>query len=295
MKAMPQSSERVHPGLASLGVFFKRFGKSRLSLASAVFFVVESALLILLPEALKLDPYTSHPGYFSAGPEPGHIFGFDDVGRDLFARNICGGRTSLAVGFFSTLISLLIGLPLGLLAGYYRGIWETIIMRVADIFMAFPAIVLILVIVSITGPSIYVLIFIMGLLRWTSFARLLHGKILSVREEEYIEAARAIGTQDRVIITKYVLPNVIGPVIVQTAFVFSSGMILEAGLSFLGMGIRPPMASWGNILYAAQSIAVLSRRPWVWLPAGMLFVITVLSVNFTGDGLRKVFDPKTVK
>jgi peptide/nickel transport system permease protein len=216
------------------------------------------------------------------------------VGRDILARNIYGGRTSLGIGFFSTLISLLIGLPLGVLAGYYRGIWEVIVMRFADVFMAFPAIVLILVIASVTGPSIYTLIFIMGVLRWTTFARLLHGKILSIREEEYIEAARAIGTCDRVIIAKYILPNAITPIIVQTPFVFSSSMILEAGLSFLGMGIRPPMASWGNILYAAQSIAVLSRRPWVWVPAGTLFVITVLSVNFIGDGLRRVLDPKTV-
>jgi peptide/nickel transport system permease protein len=165
-------------------------------------------------------------------------------------------------------------------------------MRFADILIAFPTLLLILVITSITEPSVLVLIVILGVVRWTTFARLLYSTVLSVREADYVEAARAIGTKDKDILFKYILPNAIVPIIVQIAFVFSTNMVYEAGLSFLGVGVRPPTASWGNILNAAQTITVLAYKPWIWLPAGGLFVITVLCLNFIGDGMRRAFDPK---
>jgi peptide/nickel transport system permease protein len=271
----------------------QRFLSERTALISCLVLAAEILLALLLPLFLDLDPYTSTGGQFSAGPAPGHIFGFDELGRDIFARVVCGGRVSLAVAFLSTCLSLAIGVPLGLLAGYFGGIWETLVMRFSDVFMAFPSMILILIFVSVVGQSAAVLIVIMGGLSWPAFARLLHGRILSVREEEYIESARAVGTGDLVIITKYILPNAIAPVLVQASFAFSGSMSMEAGLSFLGVGIRPPTPSWGNILFSAQSISVLAYKPWIWLPAGLLFLLTVFAVTFIGDGLRRVLDPKS--
>jgi peptide/nickel transport system permease protein len=270
-----------------------RFWRMPAAAGGVIFIVAEVLFVVLLPLVVPLDPYTSLPGYMSSGPAPGYPFGFDELGRDLFARVIYGGQTSLLVAFCATALSLLIGVPLGLVAGYFGGIVETIVMRLSDVFMAFPAMVLILIFVSVAGQSMTTLIVIMGVLSWPSFARLLHGRILSVREEEYIESARAVGTSNLTIICKYVLPNSIAPVLVQATFAFSMTMAMEAGLSFLGVGIRPPTASWGNILYAAKSISVLAYQLWVWLPAGAFFLATVFAVNFIGDGLRRALDPKS--
>jgi peptide/nickel transport system permease protein len=275
------------------GDMLHRFRKDPLAAAGALMVLAVAILAIVLPLALDLDPYTSHSGKFFAPPEAGHIIGFDDLGRDVFSRVIYGARTSLSVGFLSTLLSLLIGVPLGLLAGYYKGVLEMIVMRLSDIFMVFPAMILILVFVSVVGPSFYSVIVILGILRWPSFARLLYSRVLSAREEEYIEAAKAIGTGDFVILIKYILPNTIAPIIVQSAFAFSNSMTFEAGLSFLGVGIQPPMASWGNILYNAQTISVLAYRPWMWVPAGVLLALMIFSMNFIGDGMRRALDPKT--
>jgi peptide/nickel transport system permease protein len=270
-----------------------RFWRMPAAVGGIIFIVAEVLFVTFLPLVIPLDPYTSLPGHMSAGPASGHPFGFDELGRDLFARVVYGGQTSLLVAFCATALALAIGVPLGLVAGYFGGIIETIVMRLSDVFMAFPAMVLILIFVSVAGQSMTTLIIIMGVLSWPSFARLLHGRILSIREEEYIESARAVGTSSFAIICKYVLPNSIAPVLVQATFAFSMTMAMEAGLSFLGVGIRPPAASWGNILYAAKSISVLAYQLWVWLPAGAFFLATVFAVNFIGDGLRRALDPKS--
>jgi peptide/nickel transport system permease protein len=275
-------------------ILLRKFSKKPVVLTSIFILAAEIFLVIFLPLVLPLDPYTSHPGKFGSGPDAEHIAGYDDLGRDVFSRLVYGGRTSLQVGLYSALLGMCIGVPLGLLSGYYRGIIETVVMRCSDVFIAFPNMVLMLVIVSVVGASMSTMIVILGVLSWPSFARLLHGRILSIREIEYIEAAKAIGTNDFIILTRYVLPNAIPPALVQITFAFSSAMTMEAGLSFLGMGIRPPAASWGNILYAAQSISVLTLRPWIWVPSGSLFLITVLSINFIGDGLRRALDPKAI-
>jgi peptide/nickel transport system permease protein len=271
---------------------FERFTQNKIAFVSMILFLSITALVFLLPIILNLDPNKIYSGSFSAPPTEGHILGFDNSGRDMLARVLYGGRVTLTVGFFSTLLSLAIGIPLGLLSGYYRGILETVIMRFADVLIAFPTLLLILVITSMTEPSTIVIVVVLGAIRLTTFTRLLHGMVLSVREADYVEAARAIGTKDKDILLKYILPNAIGPVLVQIAFVFSTNMVYEAGLSFLGVGVRPPTASWGNILNAAQTITVLAYKPWMWLPAGGLFVIVVLCLNFTGDGMRRAFDPK---
>jgi peptide/nickel transport system permease protein len=261
-------------------------------MAGLVMVLLEICAAVFLPVVLKLDPYTSSRSGFGAPPDREHIFGTDDTGRDNFARVVFGGRTSLYVGFFSATLSLLIGLPLGLFAGFYRRAAEAIIMRTADIFMSFPSVVLILVLVSVMGTSMTTVAFVIGILGWPAFARQLYANVLSVREKEYVEAARAVGVKNGLVMLQYILPNAFAPALVVYTFQLANAILAEATLSFLGMGVQPPAASWGNILYAAQSITMLSTRPWMWLPPGICLLITVLSINFLGDGLRDALDPK---
>ena len=270
----------------------ERFSAHKLAVAGLIILFTEIILVLILPPLLNLDPYTSDPIDFGAAPSAEHVLGTDDVGRDLLARLVYGGRVSLMVGLLSTLISLCLGVPLGLIAGFYRKLPEIIIMRIADIFMSFPAMILVLVLVAVVGPSVWSVTLVIGVMGWPQFARLIYGNVLSVREKEYVESARAIGTKNLDIIVKYVLPNSFTPVLIAITFRTAQAIIMESSLSFLGMGVQPPQASWGNMMYDAQSITVLSSRPWMWVPPGLCLILTVLSINFFGDGVRDALDPK---
>lgn len=272
--------------------FLKNFSRHHLATASFVVLVIEIFAVILLPVIMKLDPYSIDPMAFAAPPSVRHFLGTDEVGRDIFARILFGGRVSLFVGIVSAMISVVIGLPLGLVAGYWGGRLGAIIMRVADMFMSFPSMVLILVMVAILGPSISTVTIVIGVLGWTNPAKLVYGNVLSVRSKEYVDAARVIGTSDFGIITKYILPNAVAPLWMSIAFRTSSAIITESSLSFLGAGVRPPQASWGNIIYAAQNLLVLTTKPWIWIPAGICLLITVICINLVGEGLRDALDPK---
>ena len=248
----------------------------------------------LIPIFMKLDPYTTDRAVgFNKAPCSGHPLGTDDVGRDLFARLLYGGRISLFVGIMSTIISVLIGIPLGLIAGYFRGIAETVIMRVADAFMSFPTMVLILVLVAVFGPSILTVTVVIGVLGWTAIAKLIYGNVLSIREREYIQATKAIGMSTPKILLSEVLPNAIPPVWANISFRVAGAILTESSLSFLGMGVQTPQASWGNIIFAAQNLLVLTARPWVWFPPGICIILVVVGFNFIGEGVRDALDPKT--
>lgn len=264
----------------------------KMAMVGLVVLILEVLMVVFLPIVMKLDPYTSDFMAFSAAPSSTHLLGTDAIGRDIFSRLMFGGRTSLLVGFVSTIVSCALGVPLGLLAGYMRGKTEILIMRIADVFMSFPSIVLILVLVAVLGPSVWSVTFVIGILGWTQFARLIYANVLSVSEKEYVESAKAIGTSDFQIILKYILPNSFAPILIAITFQMASAILLESALSFLGMGVQPPGASWGNMLYDAQSITVLSQKLWIWLPPGIALLITVLSINFLGDGIRDALDPK---
>jgi peptide/nickel transport system permease protein len=272
--------------------FLSKFFKHKLAVMGFVILTLIILAVILIPIILQLNPIKSDLSAFSAKPNSIHILGTDSIGRDIFARFLYGGRVSLMVGLFSALIGMLTGVPLGLAAGYYRGWIETIIMRAADIFMSFPSMIFILVLVAIVGPSVWSVTLVIGLLGWTQFARLIYANVLSIREKEYVESARAIGTSDFSIIFRYILPNSFAPILVAATFMTASAIILESSLSFLGMGVQPPAASWGNMLYDARSITVLSTKLWQWVPPGLALVVAVLSINFVGDGIRDALDPK---
>jgi peptide/nickel transport system permease protein len=169
---------------------------------------------------------------------------------------------------------------------------ETVIMRCADIFMSFPNMILILVLASVLGQSVTTVTLVIGFLGWTEFARLIYASVLSVREKDYVESAKAIGAKNGTILLRYVLPNSFAPVIISFTFRTAQAIITESSLSFLGLGVQPPEASWGNILYYAQSISVLSTKLYMWVPAGVVLVLTVLSINFIGDGIRDALDTK---
>ena len=270
-----------------------KFRHNKRAMFGVIVVLIVALAVLILPLVMDLDPFTTDAeAGFNTPPSAQHILGTDDVGRDLFARLLYGGRISLLVGIASTCVSVLIGVPLGLIAGYYRGIWETIIMRAADIFMSFPSMILILVLVAVFGPSIFNVTVVIGVLGWTSIAKLIYGNTLSLREKEYIEAARAMGMKNRKIIFTEILPNAIAPVWVTIAFRVSSGILTESSLSFLGLGVQTPQASWGNIIFAAQNLLVLTARPWVWIPPGICIILVVIGFNFIGEGVRDALDPK---
>ena len=265
--------------------------KAMLGLAIVTILVLA---VVFIPLFADLDPYTTdRAAGFNKPPSDAHILGTDDVGRDLFARLLYGGRISLFVGITSTIISVLIGIPLGLIAGYFRGTAESIIMRTADAFMSFPSMVLILVLVAVFGPSILTVTVVIGVLGWTAIAKLIYGNVLSIREREYIQAARAVGVSTKKILFSEVLPNAIPPVWANISFRVAGAILTESFLSFLGMGVQTPQASWGNIIFAAQNLLVLTARPWVWLPPGICIILVVIGFNFIGEGVRDALDPKT--
>jgi peptide/nickel transport system permease protein len=236
------------------------------------------------PTAIDLSAYR-------LGPSADHPLGTDTAGRDIFSRLLYAGRVSLSVGLVAVSIYTAIGVVLGALAGYFGGWVDATIMRMADVVLSFPTLIIIITLASVLGPSIYNVMLAIGLLGWPPIARLLRGELLSLREREFVIGARAVGCSDRRLIFRYLLPNAMAPVLVAATFGIAYAILIEAGLSFLGLGVQPPTPSWGNMLTDAQSLTVLESMPWLWLPPGLMIALAVLSINFIGDGLRDALDP----
>jgi peptide/nickel transport system permease protein len=275
-------------------VIRRRFFKHKLAVAGLVVFTLIVLAAIFAPLIAPQSPYTVN-GDFAAAPSGKHILGTDHVGRDLFSRLIYASRVSLAVGIGAVAIYVVIGTILGAFAGFFGKWVDMVIMRITDVFMSFPYLMVILVLVSILGPSLFNIIMVIGLLGWPSIARLVRGSVLSIKEMDYVKAAAALGYSTPRIVFQHILPNCIAPILVNATFGIASAIILEASLSFLGMGVQPPTASWGNMLTEAQSLTVLASQPWLWIPPGVMILLAVLSINFMGDGLRDAIDPKSNK
>ena len=225
-------------------------------------------------------------------PSAANWLGTDELGRDVYTRLIYGARVSISVGIVSTLISVLIGVFLGAVGGYLGGLADSMIMRVVDVFMCFPFYLIAVVIAGILGPSILNLMFIAGILNWPKITRIVRAEVLSLKHREFIEASRALGLSSGKIILKHIIPNTMAPVIVYATLGIAQGILMEAGMSYLGLGVKQPVPSWGNMLAAAQDFSVLVTQWWLWMPPGAMVFLSVLSINFLGDGLRDALDPK---
>jgi peptide/nickel transport system permease protein len=248
-------------------------------------------MLVMLAPFIAQDPYATNLAEIRQPPSSEYWLGTDMVGRDVLSRLLHAGQVSLSVGIVAVIIFTAIGIVLGAPAGFYGGWTDSVVMRLADIVLSFPTLVIIIAVVGILGPSIFNVMVAIGLLGWPQIARLLRGDLLSLRERDFVIAARAIGATDSQIVIRHLLPNAMAPIIVASTIGIASAILLEAALSFLGLGVQAPQASWGNMLNEAQSLTVLADMPWLWIPPGLMIAIAVLSINFVGDGLRDALDP----
>jgi len=271
---------------------WRRFLRHRLALAGAVIVALIVLMALFAPWLAPHEPNRVDIMLAREGPSSGHLLGSDVVGRDVLSRLIYGSRVSLSVGLGAVGIYVLIGLVLGCVAGYFGGRVDMLISRLVDAVLSFPVLMLILVIVGMLGPSLFNIILALGFLGWPEVARIVRGQTLAVREELYVVSSEAAGARSSRIILKDVLPNIMSPVIVNATFGVARAILIEAGLSFLGMGVQPPTASWGNMLNDAQSLSILETMPWMWVPPGLMIFVATISINFVGDGLRDALDPK---
>ncbi|WP_166238081.1 oligopeptide ABC transporter permease [Paenibacillus turpanensis] len=269
-----------------------RFKKNRMAVISMIILLGIIILALLAPFIAPYDPSEQDLLNRLKPPSAEHWFGTDDLGRDLFTRVLYGARVSLSVGIFSVLFNVVIGIAVGAVAGYYGGRVDSILMRFVDVMLAFPQFFLLITVVTLLKPSLLNIIIVLTAFGWMGKARLLRGEILSVKNREYIDAARSMGLSDRRIIFFHVLPNAMAPVIVAAAMNMGTMILTESGLSFLGLGIQPPTASWGNLLQSAQSMKIMVEAPWYPVFPGMMIFITIMCFNFLGDGLRNAFDSK---
>lgn len=271
--------------------FWKRFVRHRVAAASLIFLIAIGLAALITPVVSPYDPYAMNLTSAKLGPSLAHPLGTDKLGRDTLTRVFVGGRVSIAVALAAVAISSTLGTVLGLASGFRGGWTDTIIMRITDIFMAFPLFVLLIVLVAMFGPSVMNIVLILGFFSWMGVARLVRGQVLSVINQPYIEAANSTGVQVGRLLLRHILPNSFVPIVVASTLGVANAMLSEAALSFLGLGIQPPTPSWGNMLNAAQSLQVLVNEPWVWIGPGLAIAFTVLSINFLGDGLRDALDP----
>jgi peptide/nickel transport system permease protein len=270
----------------------RQFRRNRLALAGLAIIVLLYLIALLAPLIAPYDPTAqqdiARTGYLS--PRPGNWLGTDRFGRDVLSRIIYGSRISLSIGFIATVLSITIGTLFGALAGYFGGRIDSLIMRFTDMVLAFPRLVLLIMIVALFGPSITMIILVLGLTQWPGTTRIVRGDVLSLREREFIHAAQALGMGRTRIIMRHLIPNVLAPVIVAATLGIGNTIVMEAGLSFLGLGVQPPTPTWGSMV--AEGRDNLLGAWWVATFPGLTIVLVVLAFNLVGDGLRDALDPR---
>lgn len=294
-----QSGILVEAATIGTGVW-KRFRKHPGAIAGSIVLIILVMLVVLAPLS-PYDPEASSMEERLQPPSWRHPMGTDALGRDLLTRVLYGGRVSMLVGLSVVVISISIGVPVGALAGYYGGRLDSILMRITDTFLTLPTLLVLILLSAIlrevdiplfSRNSVLTIGFVIGILSWMIFARLVRASFLTLREMDFVSATRALGGSDLRIILRHILPNSIGPIIVEATLEIGYAIIEESGLSFLGFGIQPPTPSWGNLLSNAQEN--FAKYPWLAVFPGLMIFLTIISVNYIGDGLRDAFDPYKV-
>ncbi|GAA0322117.1 oligopeptide ABC transporter permease AppC [Bacillus carboniphilus] len=304
MESNPQITTNQNPELNQKGkvakskspfqLALRRFMKNKLAVAGVIILLLIIMVVILAPFFTDHSPTKSNLMMIERPPSEEHPLGNDSSGRDNLSRLLYGGRISLIVGFSAMFFTLIIGVVLGSIAGYYGGKVDAFIMRAADMMLVLPFLVLLLTIVALLDKvTVGIFVAIIALTSWPNLTRIIRGTYLSLREQEFVLGARAIGASDFRIIFKHFIPNAIGPIVVNATLMMATYIIIESGLSFIGFGIPQPTPTWGNMISEAQSLRILRNSPEAWVPPGLMILTTVLCINFIGDGLRDAFDPKS--
>ena len=279
---LPRRSERSRA--------WRRFKANGMAVIAGAFIILLCLMAVFADTIVPHDPLEIYSGKRGVGPSSEHLMGFDHVGRDLFSRVIYGSRVALIVGLGASSIAVIIGVMVGVTAGYFSGWPDSLLSRLTDTLMAFPIIALLILLASIVGPSLVTTVVVIGVTSWAIYARVVRAQVLSLKRREFVVAALAIGASDRRIIFRHILPNVLAPVIVLVTLGVGTIIILEAALSFLGLGIQPPTPSWGGTLSDGRAFILLF--PHIAMAPGIMIVLTVLAFNLLGDGLRDALDPR---
>lgn len=271
---------------------WRQFRRNRLAVIGLGLLTIFVLAALLAPWLARHDPAAIDLRAVLEAPSRRHWLGTDQAGRDVFSRVLWGGRVSLTIGFAAASSTVVLGAGLGLLAGYRGGAADWVIMRLVEVVLSFPSLVLVIFFVTLLGRTLGSIILVMVLFQWPTSCRLVRNMTMSLKEREFVQASKAFGASGWRVTLRHVLPGVVGPLCVAGTLLAATAILLESALSFLGFGIAPPTATWGGILNEAQSLTVIETMPWLWLPPGALIALTVLSINFVGDGLRDALDPR---
>lgn len=272
------------------GKMWAAFLKNRTALVGGVIAVLIVLMAVFAPVLAPYDPLAQDSYTRLKESSPAHWLGTDDFGRDVLSRIIWGSRISLIIGASSVAIGLVLGTLLGMIAGYYRGTTETAIMRAIDVLMCFPDLILAVAVTAVLGANLTNLILTIGMVMTPRFARLAHGALLTIKERDYVTAAQSIGARVPRILRKHILPNIFGELLVAGTLWVGEAIRLEANLAFIGLGVQPPTPTWGNM--TREGVDVLINAPWISVYAGLSILITILSFNMLGDGVRDMIDPR---
>lgn len=303
-KELPNSSEQpaVVEIIGPWKVAWKRFKKNKVAIIGGIIFIVLVFLVVFAPYLTPYDRDALDLKNVKKPPSWSHWLGTDKLGRDYFTRVLFGGRVSLMVGVISVGISVTIGTFIGGIAGYYGKWVDNLLMRFAEIVYSLPFIPLVITLSYVFGSIVrsehrlFMVMFLIGAVNWPALARLIRGQILSLREQEFMLAATALGISDRAKIFRHLIPNTLGYIIVYATIGMASAILTESALSFLGLGVVPPTPTWGNMIQSyVKDTFVFKKMPWLWIPPGMFIMLAVVSINLLGEGLRDAFDPKSIR
>lgn len=296
--------EKRNRDLQAMGpwrVAWERFRKNKLSMAGATIFILIILAVIIIP---MVSPYSLNelnlPNKLKP-PSGKHWFGTDEQGRDIFMRVFMGGRVSIKIGILTAGVTVMLGATMGGIAGYYGGWVDNLLMRFTEIVYSLPFYPLVITLSFVlmwrvdSSMKMYIVMLILALLSWPGLARMVRGQILSLREQDFMVATKALGLSTRSKIVRHLLPNTLAYIIVNATLGMGGAILTEAALSFLGLGVIPPTPTWGNMIERARDSFIFRKNPWVWIPPGILIILTVVSINLLGEGLRDAFDPKEIR